>query len=157
MNPLQISAAESSRTGANTPAAAKPETSGGAVILGEFTVEAARPIHSGKPAAEYMVEVEKRPGMPERLARARRIVGNLIDPERATLRALRMAAGLSQAKLAERAGNGTTQSYIARVETGTLDPSTDLIVRLASALGVEPARLFSAIRRQREEANGSAR
>ena len=157
MNPLRSSATESSKTGANTPAAEKPETSGGAVITREFTVPATRPLHSGKPAPEYMTEVERRPGMPERLARARRTVGKVIDPERATFRALRMAAGLSQAKLAERAGNGTTQSYIARVEIGSLDPSTDLIVRLASALNVEPARLFSAILKQREEATEGPR
>ena len=63
-----------------------------------------------------------------------------------------MAAGLSQAKLADRAG--ATQSYIARVEAGTLDPGTDMLARLADALGASEESVFAAIRAQRRRQNG---
>ena len=66
-----------------------------------------------------------------------------------TLRSLRDAAKLSQAELARRAG--TTQSHVAHIESGEKDPQTDMIARLATALGVVPERVFSAIRGQRRK------
>jgi transcriptional regulator with XRE-family HTH domain len=45
----------------------------------------------------------------------------------------RRRAGLTQRQLAERAG--TTQSAIARLETGQTNPSFDLVVRLIEACG----------------------
>ena len=66
-----------------------------------------------------------------------------------TLRSLRDAAKLSQAELARRAG--TTQSHVAHIESGEKDPQTDMIARLAKALGVRPERVFSSIRGQREK------
>ncbi|TPW22574.1 helix-turn-helix transcriptional regulator [Marinobacter nauticus] len=47
--------------------------------------------------------------------------------------------GLSQAEVAKRAE--TTQSYIARIEKGTADPGTSMIVRLAHALGVSDSSI----------------
>jgi transcriptional regulator with XRE-family HTH domain len=64
-----------------------------------------------------------------------------------TLRSLRDAAKLSQAELARRAR--TTQSHVAHIESGEKDPQTDMIARLAKALGVRPERVFSSIRGQR--------
>ena len=63
-----------------------------------------------------------------------------------------MVAGLSQAKLAERAN--ATQSYVARIEAGTLDPGTDMLARLARALGVSEETVFSAVRSQRRHQYG---
>jgi ribosome-binding protein aMBF1 (putative translation factor) len=52
---------------------------------------------------------------------------------RALIRA-RLARGLTQAELAERIG--TTQSAIARLESGGAKPSFDMLGRLAAALDV---------------------
>lgn len=48
-----------------------------------------------------------------------------------TLIEARTAAGLSQAQLAQRMK--TSQSYIARIEGGTVRPSTDALARFAHA------------------------
>jgi transcriptional regulator with XRE-family HTH domain len=90
--------------------------------------------------------------MAPHLEQARRDLANIVDRP-GTLRHLRLAAGMSQAKLAELAL--TTQSYIARVEAGTLDPGTDMLARLASALGVDELTAFAAVRAQRSD-KGSA-
>jgi ribosome-binding protein aMBF1 (putative translation factor) len=48
---------------------------------------------------------------------------------------LRIAAGLTQKQLAERMG--TTQSAVARLEGGGMNPSAALLGKLGHALGVE--------------------
>lgn len=83
-----------------------------------------------------------------KLAEARRALASDLDSA-PTLRRLRLQAGFSQAKLAEAAK--TTQSYIARIEAGTLDPGTDMVVRMAEGLSVTPEMLFTAIRAQRKQ------
>jgi hypothetical protein len=40
---------------------------------------------------------------------------------------------------------------VAHIESGEKDPQTDMIARLARALGVRPERVFSSIRGQREK------
>jgi transcriptional regulator with XRE-family HTH domain len=54
---------------------------------------------------------------------------------RKIVRLMRQAAGLSQAKLARRLG--TTQSAIARWETGEVSPRLDTLARIADACGLE--------------------
>ena len=66
------------------------------------------------------------------------------EPE--TLSALRLAAGLSQAQLAHKVS--TSQPHIARIERGQTDPSTDVIARIAVALGVDDMSVYRAIRNQ---------
>ena len=56
------------------------------------------------------------------------------------LKSLREAAGLTQAQLAERAN--TSQSQIDRLEKGERRLTTDWMVRVAAALGVEPKVLL---------------
>ena len=60
------------------------------------------------------------------------------------LRRLRTAAGLSQEQLAERSGIHPTA--VSRIERAVRDPRLKTILRLAKAVGVEPARLFDGIR-----------
>jgi transcriptional regulator with XRE-family HTH domain len=55
------------------------------------------------------------------------------------VRARRTGLGLSQEKLAERAGLHRT--YAGHIERGTVTPTLDTIVRLAEALGCDPAEL----------------
>jgi len=50
-----------------------------------------------------------------------------------TLIAARMHAGLSQTQLARRMR--TSQSYVARIESGQVKPSTDALERFAQATG----------------------
>lgn len=54
---------------------------------------------------------------------------------RAVIRA-RTTAGLTQAQLAERMG--TSQSYIARLESGRTLPSTRTLLKVAEATGARP-------------------
>ncbi|MCC6709711.1 MAG: helix-turn-helix transcriptional regulator [Gammaproteobacteria bacterium] len=70
-----------------------------------------------------------------------------------SLTGMRLKAGLSQAALAEKAR--TTQPYIAKIESGTVDPGTEVIARLAYGLGVEPARVFNAILQARNITSGT--
>lgn len=56
------------------------------------------------------------------------------------LRKIRLARGLTQAILAEKAG--TVGNYIALIENAVKFPSADMIERLASALGVDSVALF---------------
>src|ERR1700679_578006 len=60
----------------------------------------------------------------------------------ARLRALRNEAGLTQADVAEAVG--VAPETMSRLERGRLQPSTDLVTRLAAAIGVEPGALFVA-------------
>jgi putative transcriptional regulator len=57
------------------------------------------------------------------------------------LRALRLAAGLTQAELARR--TGIHRPNIARVEAGRHTPSLETLARLAAAIGVSTTRVFA--------------
>jgi predicted transcriptional regulator len=71
----------------------------------------------------------------------------LYSDEPETLAALRLNAGLSQTQLAQLLE--TSQSYIARIEAGRVDPGTEMVAKIASALSINEERAFVAIRRQR--------
>jgi len=143
----------SSPTGGQQPATETPKSSRGSVyFLEPVAVPVTSPLKSGKPLAEIVRKFEQNATVRAHLETARRQMVASIPQERATFRTLRLAAGLSQTALAEKAGDGTTQSYIARIEAGSLDPGTDLINRLALALSVVPEVVFAAVRRQRSGA-----
>jgi putative transcriptional regulator len=57
------------------------------------------------------------------------------------VRAHRVAAGLTQPALAERAG--CSRASISRIENAAYAPNLDRILKLADALGVAPADLFA--------------
>jgi len=59
----------------------------------------------------------------------------------ATLRAYRQAAGLSQEKLAAKAGLDRT--YVGGAERGERNVALVNLIRLAEALGIEPGQLLS--------------
>ncbi len=56
------------------------------------------------------------------------------------IKELRKKKGLSQEKLSEKAE--ITPNYLSRVERGTENPTLDMFIRLADALGVEVWELF---------------
>lgn len=57
------------------------------------------------------------------------------------VRELRMAGGLTQEELADRAG--LDRSYIGGVERGERNPSLSVVEKIAEGLGVTLAELFS--------------
>jgi transcriptional regulator with XRE-family HTH domain len=61
-----------------------------------------------------------------------------------TLIAARTRAGLSQTQLARRMK--TSQSYIARIESGKVRPSTDALERFAAATGSHLRIIFEPVR-----------
>jgi transcriptional regulator with XRE-family HTH domain len=58
----------------------------------------------------------------------------------ANLKKSRLDRGWSQAKLAEKIG--TSPHYIGMMETKNKFPSSEMIQKLASALGIDPTELF---------------
>lgn len=69
------------------------------------------------------------------------------------LAAARRRAGLSQNELAAKIG--ADQSYVSKVERGTVDPQTSTLVEIARALGLElmliPRQLVPAVQAFRRE------
>lgn len=121
----------------------------GKVIYAEFSNPGA-PIADGNLSVDELVAAikSKRPQVASKLDSARKLLAEkLYADEPDVFSALRLKSGLSQAELARRAH--TQQPYIARIEAGATDPGTDSIANLATALGVAPETVFSAIRRQR--------
>lgn len=118
------------------------------MVFCEFGVPTTRPLTGGIPIGDLVRQLEADSDMALRLERARRLLAHALD-DRPTFRQLRLLAGMSQATLAQRAD--TTQSYIARMESGILDPGTDMLARLAAALGVDEVTVFSSVRTQRNK------
>lgn len=116
------------------------------MVVREFGVPAERPLTGGMSIGDFARELEADADMAPRLERARRSLAKVLD-DQPNFRQLRLSAGLSQGKLAEMAD--TTQSYVARIESGTLDPGTDMLARLASSLRISEVTVFSAVRMQR--------
>lgn len=93
---------------------------------------------------ELAAELERDPTMGQHLAAARQTIGERIHANRPdTLAALRLSRGLSQAQLANL--SHTSQSHIACIELGKNDPGTDIIERIANALGVTGSQVHSAV------------
>jgi DNA-binding transcriptional regulator YiaG len=118
------------------------------VLFGEFGVASTKPLAGAVTLADFTAEFEADPDIAPRLSDARRALSAVLD-KTCTLRSMRLAAGLSQAKLA--AGANTSQAYVARVESGTLDPGTDMLSRLATALGTDAVKVFAAVSAQRAQ------
>lgn len=66
---------------------------------------------------------------------------NLIDFGN-RLRSARKMAGLSMEDLVKKAGGVVTKQSISKYEKGMMKPSSDVLIRLASALGVKPEFFF---------------
>ena len=99
---------------------------------------------------EMVAEFEGMPGMADALREARVELGReAYESNGRSLAALRLAAGLSQTQLARRVG--TSQPHVARIENGKTDPGTDIVSRIAGALGVDPEKVFAAVRMARED------
>lgn len=118
------------------------------VIYREFGAAKPLPIQNASSLQSLIEEFEGDAEFAAHLAEARQeFAATWYQDETNTLTSLRLSSGMSQAKLAEAAG--TTQSYIARIERGQSDPGTEMIDRLAQALGLTAERVFLAVREQR--------
>jgi|ERR1019366_683421 DNA-binding XRE family transcriptional regulator len=124
-------------------------TSNATILYREFGAARPFPIANTRSLASVIGEFEEDDAIAAtNLADVRRnLAATLYADNPETLSVLRLSAGLSQVQLASRAG--THQPYIARIERGQTDPSTDMIARIAEALGVDEALAFRAIRSQR--------
>lgn len=123
-------------------------TSTGQIVIREFGPARPLPLANTAALASLVQEFEAEPEMAGHLVEARRsLATEMYTDEPETFSALRLGVGLSQAQLAVRAN--TTQPYIARIEGGQLDPSTDMISRIAKALDLPEDKTFRAIRNQR--------
>lgn len=139
-----ISPAESLPIG--TPSSPK-SASVGQVLYREFSLPRQLPLPNTISLDSLLSEFESDAEMAQHMVKARQdMAATLYADESETLSALRLAAGLSQAQLAARAC--TTQPYIAKIERGQTDPGTDIIARIAQALGVDEAHTFRVIRNQ---------
>lgn len=138
------SAAESLPIGApSSPASSRSD-----VVYREFCAARPIPLSNTTALGSLVRKYEADPVKAEYLARARQKIARELYPNGPeTLSTLRLARGLSQARLADIVG--TSQSHIARVELGRMDPSTDLVARIATALDVDGPVAFAAIRNQR--------
>lgn len=126
----------------------------GAVLYREFGVARPLPLANTRSLSSVISEFEAEDAVTTaNIADARRhLAVTLYADEGESLSALRLGAGLSQVQLAERAG--TTQPYIARIERGQADPSTDMVSRIAQALGVDEDLTFRSIRNKRVVVHG---
>jgi DNA-binding transcriptional regulator YiaG len=110
---------------------------------------------TGASAHERIARLERNPARAEALARARKRMGTWMSdaiPEKG-LAALRMKAGLSQARLADLMG--TQQSNISRWEKSTGDMQHSTMKKMAQVLGVRTDEVLHAIELQ-EQASGEA-
>lgn len=118
------------------------------VIYREFSVPRPLPLADTVSLDDILAEFESDSEMANEMSAARReLATTMYQDEPDTLSALRLAAGLSQAQLADLAE--TSQPHIARIERGVTDPGTEMIARIARALNVDEIIAFRAVRLQR--------
>jgi ribosome-binding protein aMBF1 (putative translation factor) len=121
-----------------------PETLGtSVVVLAPVVVDA--PLPAGFVDIDALVEEhEADPVTRQAIADGRRAVAdNYYSGDTRTLSWYRLRNGWSQKELATRMG--TSQSYIARLEAGDIDPQVSTLHRLAAVFAVAPAALLEAI------------
>lgn len=114
------------------------------VIYAEFSVPPTPSAITGAVDIDDLVaELEQVPENAEAIARGRRWVADTFYPGAASVAALRLQKGWSQAELARRAE--TSQPYIARLERGQVDPQVSTVRKIARALDVPVGALVDAI------------
>ena len=124
--------------------ASVPETRGARVIVLE-PVTVAAPLPEGFEDIDLLVErAEQDAAAKQAIAAGRRAVAeNFYSEAPRVLSYYRLQKGWSQKELA--AQLGTSQSYIARLEAGVIDPQVSTLTRLAAALEIQPADVLEAI------------
>lgn len=115
-----------------------------ALYLVWVSQDAPAPSHGTKTIGEVADELARDDAtFAEHLRQARRELAAQIDTAASlTIRGLRLNRGMSQAQLAT--AMNTSQSHIARIESGRNDPTFDTFQKLANALQVELGEVVSA-------------
>lgn len=145
---MTISTATSPDESLQTGEVCSPASAPAQVFYREFSVAPPLPLPNTVPLDALIGEMEGDPEMAAYLKAARQqLSSTLYEDEAESLSSLRLRAGVSQGQLARLVG--TSQPHIARIEGGQTDPGTDLVARIATALGVDEPRTFAAIRYQR--------
>jgi DNA-binding XRE family transcriptional regulator len=114
----------------------QPQVATNPINVPTFRVEEARPKKDEALEIEDLVAIfESEPKGREDMASARQWLGTTLDiTEIGTLKALRLAAGLSQASLAQIVGQ--QQPNISAIEAGQRKPEYETAKKIASALGL---------------------
>ncbi len=119
-------------------------TAHGNVFYAEFSVPP-RPLTL--PGAieidDLVAELEQSPDNAMAIAQGRQWVAETFYADRPSVAQLRLHNGWSQAEFAKRAE--TSQSYIARLELGKVDPQISTVKKLAKVLGVSVGNIVYAI------------
>lgn len=120
-------------------------TTPGQVIYLEFPIPAKPPILSGAIDIDDLVaELEQSDEAAEAIAKGRQWVAkSFYRGQPSSIAQLRLKKGWSQAELAKRAS--TSQSYIARLELGNVDPQVSTVIKIAKALDLPVAAVVEAI------------
>ena len=92
---------------------------------------------------DLLAEFEASPKAAKAVAKGRQWVAKTFYGDGASLAALRLQHGWSQAELARQVG--TSQSYIGRLETGLVDPQLSTMRKIALALGVPVTALVAVL------------
>jgi len=98
---------------------------------------------------ELAAEFDSDPKMRPLMEQARREIAERYYSEETSLAFLRLKRGWSQAKLAAEAH--TSQSHIARIESGVADPQLATVMRLAHCLDIGVGKLAEILARGRDE------
>lgn len=121
------------------------------VIYAEFSVPAKSPtIPNAIDIDDLVAELEQTDQAAEAVAKGRQWVAkSFYSNAPSSIALLRLRKGWSQSELAKRAS--TSQSYIARMELGNVDPQVSTVKKLARALGVPLATAMEAISPEDEQ------
>ena len=126
-------------------------TTPGKVIFAEFPVPAKPPSLPGAIDIDDLVaEFEQTNDAAEAIAKGRQWVAkSFYSNQPSSIALLRLQKGWSQAELAKRAS--TSQSYIARLELGNVDPQISTVRKLAKILDVPVGIVVQAISPEEEK------
>lgn len=126
-------------------------TTPGQVIYLELPIPVKPPILSGAVDIDDLVaELEQSDEVAEAIAKGRQWVAkSFYSNQPSSIAQLRLQKGWSQAELAKRAS--TSQSYIARLELGNVDPQVSTVIKIAKALGLPVAAVVKAISPEDEQ------
>jgi len=121
------------------------------VIYLELPIPVKPPILSGAVDIDDLVaELEQSDEVAEAIAKGRQWVAkSFYSNQPSSIAQLRLQKGWSQAELAKRAS--TSQSYIARLELGNVDPQVSTVIKIAKALGLPVAAVVEAISPEDEQ------
>ena len=135
------------------------ETSAGSwIVISTESASLAYDRRIGTNIRNRIAKLEKKPARAAALAKARQRLGSSLQAADSknehTLAAMRLSAGLSQAKLADLMG--TQQPNIARLEKNPAGLQAATVLKLAQALGVDPLKILQLTTEKSEQAMSHA-